>query len=103
MVTAQSNSPDLIHAHNYRAARFASKVAAEMAVPYLMSVHGPRPWWKRALFRAWSDTVVTMTEGDRGEVTGAFGVGPERVVLSFYGIDTELFGPDLDRNVFREE
>ena len=98
-----SYSPDLIHAHNYRAARFASKVAAEMAVPYLMSVHGPRPWWKRALFRAWSDTVVTISEADRDNIKGPFGVASDRVVVSFLGVDTERFSPAVDGGSLRAE
>lgn len=94
---------DLVHAHNYRAARFGAPLAGRLEVPYLMSVHGPRPWWKRAFFRAWSDPVVAMSEGDLENVSGLFGVDRDRVLLAFYGIDTERFRPGLEARGLRVE
>lgn len=92
---------DLVHAHNYRAARFARRVAASMGVPYLMTVHGPRPWWKRALFRDWSETVLTVSEADRNDITGPLGVAPERVEVGVLAVDTEQFTPHTDGSPFR--
>ncbi len=56
---------DIVHAHNYRAARFGAPLARATNRPYVMTVHGPRPWYKRATFRDWSDTVLTVSEADR--------------------------------------
>ncbi len=96
-------SIDIIHAHSYRAARFAEPLARALQVPYVMTVHGPRPWYKRALFRHWSDTVVTVSEADRNDVVGPFGPAPERVRVSFLGVDTERFRPGLDGGAVRAE
>ncbi len=89
-------SVDLIHAHNYGPARFAAPLARVLGVPYLMTVHGPRPWYKRALFRDWSDTVLTVSEADRDDVTGPFGPPADRVRVSFLGVDTDRFRPGLE-------
>ncbi len=98
-----SYQPDLIHAHNYRAARFASGLARRLRVPYLMSVHGPRPWWKRALFRHWSETVIATSESDRDNISGVFGVDANRIALSFLGVDTDRFNPAVERAAFRRD
>ena len=65
---------DIIHAHNYRPARFGSPLAYGLDVSYIMSVHGPRAMWKRALFADWSEKVLTASEADRENIRGAFGV-----------------------------
>ncbi len=87
---------DIVHAHNYRAARVAAPLARGLNVPYVMSVHGPRPWWKRAVFGGWSKTVLTVSEADRDGICGAFGVSSEHVIVSFLGVDTDRFRPGLD-------
>lgn len=94
---------DLVHAHNYRAARFGRRLSQALGTRYLMSVHGPRPWYKRLLFRDWSPTVVAMSEADRENIVGHWGVRWERIELSFYGIDTGRFGPHVDGAGFRAE
>lgn len=94
---------DIIHAHNYRAARFAAPVAKLLEVAYLMTVHGPRPWYQRALFREWSDPVVTVSEADRDNITGLFGVDEDRVVVSFLGVDTGRFRPGVEAQTLRAE
>ncbi len=96
-------SVDIIHAHSYRAARFAEPLARALQVPYVMTVHGPRPWYKRVFFRRWGDTVVTVSEADRSEVVGLFGPTPDRVRVSFLGVDTERFRPGLDGSAVRAE
>ncbi|MBI3944948.1 MAG: glycosyltransferase [Armatimonadetes bacterium] len=95
--------PDLVHAHNYRAARFGRRLAARLGARYLMSVHGPRPWYKRALFRDWSPLVIAMSEADRDNVSAFPGVARRRVRLSFYGIDCDRFRPGLDTAPLRSE
>lgn len=99
----RSFQPDLVHAHNYRSARFAQCLAVRLGVPYLMSVHGPRPWYKRAFFRAWSPLVVAMSEGDRDNITAFPGIARSCVRLSFYGVDGHRFRPGLDTNSLRGE
>jgi len=94
---------DLIHAHAYRAARFAAPIARKIDVPYLMTVHGPRPWYKQALFREWSDPVITVSEADKGNITGFFGVAEDRVAVSFLGVDTDRFRPGIDSKALRAE
>ncbi len=96
-------SIDIIHAHSYRAARFAEPLARALQVPYVMTVHGPRPWYKRAIFRQWSDTVLTVSEADRNDVVGPFGPAAERVRVSFLGVDTERFRPGVDGSAIRAE
>ncbi len=96
-------SVDIIHAHSYRAARFAEPLARVLQVPYVMTVHGPRPWYKRVFFRRWSDTVVTVSEADRNDVVGPFGPAPDRVRVSFLGVDTARFRPGLDGSGVRAE
>jgi glycosyltransferase involved in cell wall biosynthesis len=94
---------DLVHAHNYRAARVGAPVARELHLPYVMSVHGPRPWWKRAVFGGWSRTVLTASEADRDGILGAFGASRGQVIVGFYGVDTDRFKPGLDASSIRAE
>ncbi len=93
----------LAHAHNYQSARTGRRVAAALGIPYLMSVHGPRPRPKQLLFRDWSREVVAMSEGDRGNVRWWGGAGARPVALSFYGIDAARFRPGLDSAALRRE
>ena len=99
----RSRSVDLIHAHNYRAARYGARLAQALGTPYLMTVHGPRPWYQRALFRYWSDPVITVSAGDRDNIVGPFGVPADRVLVSFLAVDTERFRPGLDASSLRAE
>ena len=91
----------LVHAHNYNSARTGRKLAAALGVPYLMSVHGPRPRLKQLFFRDWSREVVAMSEGDRDNISWWGGAGARPVALSFYGIDTARFRPGLDTSAQR--
>jgi len=86
----------LVHGHNYHSARVARRLGARLGVPYLMSVHGPRPRLKQLLFRDWSREVIVMSEGDRDNICWWGGVRRGRVALSFYGIDTDRFHPAVD-------
>lgn len=95
--------PHVIHAHNYRAARFGEPLARALDRPYLMTVHGPRPWWKRALFDGWSDTVLTVSEADRDGIVGPFGVPADRIEVGFLGVDIERFRPGLDAAAVRAD
>ncbi|KPK65038.1 MAG: hypothetical protein AMS21_05770 [Gemmatimonas sp. SG8_38_2] len=99
----EARNIDLIHTHNYRATRFGAPLARAIQRPYVMTVHGPRPWWKRALFREWSDTVLTVSAADRDNVIGPLGLSADRVVVGFLGIDTERFKPGLDALQVRAE
>jgi glycosyltransferase involved in cell wall biosynthesis len=92
---------DIVHAHNYRAARVGAPLARALNLHYVMSVHGPRPWWKRAVFGGWSRTVLTASEADRDGVLGPFGVSNGRVIVGFYGVDTDRFTPGLDASSLR--
>ncbi|NNG15057.1 MAG: glycosyltransferase, partial [Gemmatimonadales bacterium] len=94
---------DIVHAHNYRAARVGAPLARALNLPYVMSVHGPRPWWKRAVFGGWSKTVLTASEADRDGVLGPFGVSNGQVIVGFYGVDTHRFTPGLDASPLRAE
>ena len=94
---------DLVHAHNYRAARFGRRLAERLGAAYLMSVHGPRRFWQRVTFRDWSPLVVAMSEGDRDNITGFGGIARERVLSSFYGIDTDRFRPRIGTGRLRTE
>jgi glycosyltransferase involved in cell wall biosynthesis len=93
----------IVHAHNYRPARFGAPLAYGLNVPYLMSVHGPRAMWKRALFVDWSDRVLTASEADRDNIRGAFGVRGKRIEVGFYGVDTERYRPGLGSSALRDE
>jgi glycosyltransferase involved in cell wall biosynthesis len=94
---------DIVHAHNYRAARVGAPLARTLNLRYVMSVHGPRPWWKRAVFGGWSRTVLTASEADRDGVLGSFGVSNGHVIVGFYGVDTDRFRPGLDASSLRAE
>jgi glycosyltransferase involved in cell wall biosynthesis len=98
-----SRDVDIVHAHNYRAARFGAPLAKGVRKPYVMTVHGPRPWYKRATFRAWSDTVLTVSEADRDSILGPLGVSADRTVVGFLGVDTDRFKPGLDASSLRAE
>ena len=91
----------LVHAHNYHSARIGRRLAAALDVPYLMSVHGPRPRLKQLFFRDWSPAVVVMSEGDRDNIRWWGGAGRRPLLLSFYGIDTDRFRPGLDAAALR--
>ncbi|MFA5263235.1 MAG: glycosyltransferase family 4 protein [Opitutaceae bacterium] len=93
----------LVHAHNYHSARVGRRLAAELEVPYLMSVHGPRPRLKQLLFRDWSKEVIVMSEGDRDNISWFGGVPFRRTILSFYGIDTDRFHTGIDTQSLRQE
>jgi phosphatidylinositol alpha-1,6-mannosyltransferase len=97
------SSVDIVHAHNYRAARFGAPLARALSAPYVMTVHGPRPWYKRVTFRDWSDTVLTVSEADRNNILGPFGVPAARTVVGFLGVDTERFRSGLDGCSLRAE
>jgi glycosyltransferase involved in cell wall biosynthesis len=99
----EARTVDLVHAHNYRAARFGAPLARALGVPYIMTVHGPRPWLKRALFRDWSDPVLTVSEADRDNIVGPLGISADRVVVGFLGVDTDRFKPGLDASSLRAE
>ncbi len=92
----------LVHGHNYNSARTARRLAAALGLPYLMSVHGPRPRLKQLLFRDWSREVIAMSEGDRDNIAWWGGVARKRVHLSFYGIDTDRFRPGLDTSAAQQ-
>jgi len=98
-----SQDIDLIHSHNYRATRFGAPLARALSRPYVMTVHGPRPWWKRAFFRDWSDTVLTVSVADRDNIVGPLGLSADRIVVGFLGIDTDRFKPGLDATSLRAE
>jgi phosphatidylinositol alpha-1,6-mannosyltransferase len=68
-----------------------------------MTVHGPRPWWQRALFRDWSDPVLTVSEADRDNITGLFGVAERNVVVGFLGVDVSSFRPGIPAEDLRRE
>lgn len=99
----RSHGFELVHTHNYRAARLGRRMAELLGAAYLMSVHGPRPIWHRALFRDWSRWVVAMSEGDRDNISAAGGISRDRVLMSFYGIDTDRFRPGLETDSLRAE
>lgn len=99
----RSHGFELVHTHNYRAARLGRRMAGRLGAAYLMSVHGPRPIWHRALFRDWSRWVVAMSEGDRDNISAAGGISRDRVLMSFYGIDTDRFRPGLETDSLRAE
>lgn len=98
-----SRDVDIVHSHNYRAARFGAPLARAIRRPYVMTVHGPRPWYKRATFSDWSDTVLTVSEADRDNILGLFGVSADRTVVGFLGVDTDRFKPGLDASSLRAE
>jgi len=91
----------LVHAHNYNSARTGRRLAAALGLPYLMSVHGPRPRLKQLFFRDWSREVVVMSEGDRENIRWWGGAGARPIALGFYGIDTARFRPGLDTSAQR--
>jgi len=93
----------IVHGHNYHSARVAKRIAASLNLPYLMSVHGPRPRLKQLLFRDWSREVVVMSEGDRDNIQWFGGVPASRITLSFYGIDTDRFHPGINTADLRRE
>jgi len=93
----------LVHAHNYHSARVGRALAKALQVPYLMSVHGPRPRLKQLLFRGWSKPVVVMSEGDRANIAWWGGVSAQDIALSFYGIDTDRFHPGIATAELRAE
>jgi glycosyltransferase involved in cell wall biosynthesis len=99
----QAYGYQLVHAHNYHSARVGQALAKTLRVPYLMSVHGPRPRLKQLLFRDWSKPVVVMSEGDRTNIAWWGGVSAKDIELSFYGIDTDRFHSGIDTAALRTE
>lgn len=99
----RSEKYDLVHGHNYHSARVGHQVASVLGVPFLMSVHGPRPRLKQLFFRQWGPEVIVMSEGDRDNVSWWGGAGSRPVSLSFYGIDTDRFHPGIDAGPLRVE
>jgi glycosyltransferase involved in cell wall biosynthesis len=100
-ITAQGY--EIVHAHNYHSARVGHCLSKRLGLPYVMSVHGPRPRIKQLLFRDWSDEVVVMSEGDRDNICWFGGVPAKRIILSFYAIDTDRFRPGIDTAPLRSE
>ncbi|HSG82529.1 MAG TPA: glycosyltransferase [Gemmatimonadota bacterium] len=94
---------DIIHAHNYRPARFGAPLARALDAPYVMTVHGPRPRWKLAVFDDWSDTVLTVSAADRDNIVGLFGLPAQRVEVGFLGVDIDRFRPGVDASTLRAE
>jgi glycosyltransferase involved in cell wall biosynthesis len=94
---------DIVHAHNYRPARFGRPLAEALEARYLMTVHGPRAGWKRAMFSDWSDTVLTVSQADRDNIVGPFGLPARRVEVGFLGVDTEIYRPGIGTSALRAE
>ena len=94
---------DIVHAHNYRPARFGRPLADALEAQYVMTVHGPRVAWKRFMFSDWSDTVLTVSQADRDNIVGPFGISAARVEVGFLGVDTEAYRPGIDASALRSE
>ena len=90
---------DLLNAHNYHAARYGHQVAARLGIPYVMTVHGPRPWWKRLFVNFWSPRIITMSPADRRDLCGPLGLPAARVEASFLPVDTERYHREPDARI----
>lgn len=82
---------DIINGHNYNSARAGAIISSLTGIPHVMTVHGPRPLFKRITYRYWSDHIITISEADKRGITGFMGISPERVHRSFLPIDSDHF------------
>lgn len=86
---------DVINAHNYHSARYGNAISRYAGIPYFMTVHGPRDFIRRTIFRDWSPTVITVSGSDKRGITGALGISPKRVDVTFLPVDPAQHYPRM--------
>lgn len=82
---------EIINAHKYCGGRVGQVLSRHARIPWVMTVHGPRSFLKRALVRYWSPQVICLSSADKGGIGGLLGVSAERVFVSFPAVDIERY------------
>lgn len=99
----QGRTFDVINGHNYNSARAAHAISDAIGVPYVMTVHGPRPFLKRITYKHWSPRVITTSEADTRGIMGFMGVPRDRIERTFLPIDPDLHCPREAPEALRRE
>ncbi|MGL5840120.1 MAG: glycosyltransferase [Sphingorhabdus sp.] len=102
--------PDVIHGHNAAAticANFASRLAGRR-LPSVTSVRGVEErtshQWRNGIWKRTPGILLGVCEKTRERLL-SFGCPSEKILVTYNGINPELFDPDksVERNALREE
>lgn len=107
---ARDVKADVICAHLYGSAIYASAVGALSGIPVVSVFHGGADIGsgdrftslKAAIIRKGSRKVVFVSRSLREELARPLRIAPERAVIILNGIDTEAFRPGRDDSIRRE-
>ncbi len=99
----QGRGFDVLNAHNYNSGRIGIDIARKIGVPYVLTVHGPRPFLKRLLYPCWSKYVITASRENTREITGWGGRRPETVFTTFLPPDVEQYQPRVVPESVRQD
>jgi len=94
---------DLLHAHNWTAGTVGNVAARVTRIPYVFTVHGARDPFQRFFVYYWGPKVVAMSAASRDHLINGFHLPPERVALSFIGVDTDRFKPRPPASALMDE
>lgn len=94
---------DIINGHNYNSARVADAISRATQIPYVMTVHGPRPFLKRITYRHWSPQIITISEADARGISGFLGISRCRIHRTFLPIDPNMHSPGEAPESLRRE
>lgn len=84
---------DIINGQNYNSGRVAHAISRWTRIPFVLTVHGPRPLLKRITYCDWSERVIAISGANRREITGFLGLSPDWVELSFLPVDAQTHCP----------
>lgn len=84
---------EIINAHNYNSGRAGCPIACATNTPYVMTVHGPRGFFRRVFYNCWSDRVIALSGSDKRGISGFMGRPMEHILTGVYPIATDVHYP----------
>ena len=107
---ARRTHADVIVAHLYGSAVYASIVGRMLAIPVVSVLHGQTDIsnsdrfasWKATIVRRGSRRVVFVSDGLKRELAPRLGLGPAQCAVISNGVDMGLFRPSPDRGLRTE-
>jgi glycosyltransferase involved in cell wall biosynthesis len=83
----------VINSQHYRSARIGARLAGELGMGHVMTVHARRNLFGRMMFRSWTPKVITVSPAVADSLDAPFGVPRDRIHVSLLPIDTTLYRP----------
>jgi glycosyltransferase involved in cell wall biosynthesis len=96
--------PDIIHVHH---GWVIASVLAELDIPYVITLHGTE-YYAFKKYKEYqgltlrgirgAQIIMTLTEQEREQAIGAYGIDPEKIIIVKSGTDTDIFRPlEIDK------